>query len=255
MEFFNKKEEVFEIILTQKGKELFSAGKFKPFFYSFHDTDITYDDNSTEEQNSIVPRIKDTPTLKQNTNIYQQPSTISSIPIDKQQLLYCEIGSKTLGDQYRPSWQLNFIKSPLFQYVGNRDNPDVTKNFLLKTSSSLDHNNCYQEFIPQVDIQFVYEIVQFSFQDTVETYFVKDSILVVGVDELNSFEANEQSEFDMEIYYYKYGAYNKLSFDENKNENVYKYFSILFDKYADFQEKAKVKDIYGNLVPKDESNC
>ena len=64
MEFFNKKEEVLELTLTQKGKELFSQGKFIPTYYSFHDTDIIYDNSNNEEQNSIVPRIKETPTLK-----------------------------------------------------------------------------------------------------------------------------------------------------------------------------------------------
>ena len=37
MEFFNKKEEVIDIKLTQYGKYLLSQGKFKPVFYSFSD--------------------------------------------------------------------------------------------------------------------------------------------------------------------------------------------------------------------------
>ncbi len=43
MSFFNKKEEVLEIQLTQYGKYLLSKGKFKPVFYSFSDDEILYD--------------------------------------------------------------------------------------------------------------------------------------------------------------------------------------------------------------------
>jgi len=41
--FFNKKEEVIEIQLTQYGKYLLSKGKWRPKFYTFSDDDIIYD--------------------------------------------------------------------------------------------------------------------------------------------------------------------------------------------------------------------
>ena len=43
MTFFNKKEEVIEIELTQYGKYLLSKGKFKPFYYTFSDDEVLYD--------------------------------------------------------------------------------------------------------------------------------------------------------------------------------------------------------------------
>ncbi len=43
MTFFNKKEEVMEIQLTQYGKYLLSKGKFKPVYYSFSDDEVLYD--------------------------------------------------------------------------------------------------------------------------------------------------------------------------------------------------------------------
>ena len=42
MEFFNKKEEVIDLQLTQYGRHLLSKGHFKPVFYSFHDDNILY---------------------------------------------------------------------------------------------------------------------------------------------------------------------------------------------------------------------
>ena len=68
MTFFNRKEEVMDIQLTQYGKYLLTKGKFKPAFYAFSDDDIIYDtayggepkEFSEEPFNRVssVPRIK-----------------------------------------------------------------------------------------------------------------------------------------------------------------------------------------------------
>ena len=62
MTFFNPKEEVLDIQLTQYGKYLLSLGKWKPVYYAFFDNDILYDGESaglTEVQNDIEPRIQE----------------------------------------------------------------------------------------------------------------------------------------------------------------------------------------------------
>ena len=66
MEFFNKKEEVIDLKLTQFGRYLMSKGKFKPVFYSFHDDNILYNSEKaglTETQNDSEDRIQTTPTM------------------------------------------------------------------------------------------------------------------------------------------------------------------------------------------------
>ena len=67
--FFDKKEEVLEIQLTQYGKHLLSKGEFVPVYYSFFDDDVTYDwqytGDSQEEQNYAQDRLLlETPSLK-----------------------------------------------------------------------------------------------------------------------------------------------------------------------------------------------
>ena len=42
MEFFNKKEDVIDLQLTQYGRHLMSKGKFKPVYYSFYDDNVLY---------------------------------------------------------------------------------------------------------------------------------------------------------------------------------------------------------------------
>ena len=43
MEFFNRKEEVMDIQLTQHGKYLLSKGRLNPKYYAFYDDDVIYD--------------------------------------------------------------------------------------------------------------------------------------------------------------------------------------------------------------------
>lgn len=68
MSFFNKKEEVMDIKLTQFGKDLLSRGALKPVFYQFFDDDIIYNSEFmgvSEDQNASEVRIlEQTPKLK-----------------------------------------------------------------------------------------------------------------------------------------------------------------------------------------------
>jgi hypothetical protein len=67
MEFFDSKQEVIDIRLTQFGKRLLAKGAFKPVFYQFFDDDILYNSEKagfSEEQNSAEDRILETPRLK-----------------------------------------------------------------------------------------------------------------------------------------------------------------------------------------------
>ena len=62
MQFFNKKEQVVDLQLTQYGKHLLSVGKLKPVYYAFFDDNILYDvtyADGSEEQNDIEPRIQE----------------------------------------------------------------------------------------------------------------------------------------------------------------------------------------------------
>ncbi len=63
MSFFNKKEEVLDLQLTQFGKQLLSQGKFKPAYYSFFDNNVLYDSSysgvSGEATIDIEDRIQD----------------------------------------------------------------------------------------------------------------------------------------------------------------------------------------------------
>ena len=65
MTFFNKKEEVLEVILTRVGREKLATGQFVPTHYEFLDEDIIYDIKYVttgnaifEEQNEMMKKQK-----------------------------------------------------------------------------------------------------------------------------------------------------------------------------------------------------
>ena len=72
MSFFDKKEDVLEIVLTPHGRSLLSKGKLMPAYYAFLDDDVIYDVASvgdTEANYQVKERIlENTPSLKPQTN-------------------------------------------------------------------------------------------------------------------------------------------------------------------------------------------
>jgi hypothetical protein len=72
MEFLNKKEEVIDLVLTRRGRELFSVEGFNPHYYAFFDDEVLYDKafgsdhaaNLEEKQNETELRIRNAVTLK-----------------------------------------------------------------------------------------------------------------------------------------------------------------------------------------------
>ena len=94
MEFFNRKEEVLDIELTQYGKYLLSVGKFKPSYYAFFDDDVIYDtqyqgdppkaddtgiSGPTENQKDSQKRIQETPRVKAQHNFHSTDITVKQI--------------------------------------------------------------------------------------------------------------------------------------------------------------------------------
>jgi|18_taG_2_1085343.scaffolds.fasta_scaffold00810_1 hypothetical protein len=73
MAFFDKKQEVIDIKLTQFGKNLLARGRFAPKYYDFFDDDILYNGECAgivEEQNRTEERIEESQRLKtQHTSI------------------------------------------------------------------------------------------------------------------------------------------------------------------------------------------
>lgn len=163
MSYFNKKEQVLDIKLTQYGKHSLSIGKFNPTYYRFFDDNVLYDvgyASLEEDQNEAEQRItNDTPykttqhnhvgietELKRDYNSKQKPYTVAefekinmlSTP-EREYVLNNELGTSNLGDPMAPNLKLQFLNGEV----------DSFSRFL--TSS-------YQDLqIPQIDMDLVYK--------------------------------------------------------------------------------------------------
>jgi hypothetical protein len=134
MEFFNKKQDVIDLQLTNFGRHLLSKGKFKPVYYSFFDDDIIYDISYaglSEVQNSSEERIKQaqrtqiqyhfSPLEKDlNTNygmnILKVPGSKPSAEqktAEKKYALPTPIGSMDLQSEHAPSWTIRYLNGAL----------------------------------------------------------------------------------------------------------------------------------------------
>jgi len=139
MEFFNPKEDVLDLQLTQYGKRLLKAGKFKPKTYAFYDDDILYDkkyasgshnqgqnDNQFELQNDSEPRIQEeTPRTKVQYNFSGIESNIGAMDdqgietpsiqlnVERDYCLGVPMGNSDLNSDYAPSWKLSYLYGEL----------------------------------------------------------------------------------------------------------------------------------------------
>jgi hypothetical protein len=118
MEFFNKKEEVLDLQLTQYGKYLLSIGKLNPAYYTLHDDNVIYDSQfsqGTELQNEARVRIQsDTPTLKTQYNFVSldsmqaKASDFQSIK-ERTEVVSRPLATSNLGSDKIPSWNINTL--------------------------------------------------------------------------------------------------------------------------------------------------
>ena len=83
MTFFNQKENILELKLTDYGESLHAQGKFKPEYYSFSDDSVNYIFSSSGEgQNDIDGRIKlETPYLRVQKNRFSNSTDGKTINI------------------------------------------------------------------------------------------------------------------------------------------------------------------------------
>ena len=118
MEFFNKKEEVLDLQLTQYGKYLLSIGKLNPAYYTLHDENVIYDSQfsqGTELQSEARVRIQsDTPILKTQYNFISLDSMQSKDPDfqdDKERTggVTRPLATSNLGSDKIPSWNINAL--------------------------------------------------------------------------------------------------------------------------------------------------
>ena len=152
MEFFDKKEEVIDIQLTQYGKHMLSLGKFKPTQYAFFDGDVIYDSryaSGSEKQSEIEKRIKEVPRLKAQyvySGIETQITKINKLV--KEGEIYGDTDSA-------PGIQLGSLGKPGLMLMDDVTfQPTAEKNYSL--TLPLGESSISSDYYPAWDIKFLH---------------------------------------------------------------------------------------------------
>lgn len=154
MSFFDRKEQVLELQMTQHGKRLLSRGQFKPTYYEFYDNDILYDSgyvSGSETQNDITSRIIETPRVSTQYNFEGVESQIGKNLIRSERWVRPEaelhrafkypLGTSSPQSDKLPAWSVAFI-----------DGTMTTASYYTEATPE-DYT-----FIPQLDAAITYDI-------------------------------------------------------------------------------------------------
>ena len=195
MSFFDSKQEIINIELTQYGKYLLSKGKFQPYYYSFFDDDVLYDAKHasvTESQNAAQTRIlEETPISKPVYNVFsvsikakEQEQLIINEDLeglkkseeglrrynDAENIVLAPLGKSSPNSKYYPAWNLKVLSE--------NSKIDTTDSSLIIENPVSLYKNFYN--IPQVNmVTGSYKIFSKEKMDDVTS---KENILVeIGI--------------------------------------------------------------------------
>jgi len=269
---FNKKQEVLDVALTTRGRELYANGTLKPAYYKFYDESIIYDAGNTESQNATYDRIKNA--------IYEKPiksegNTLESggkkgIDIS---MLHNELAKYDSLSAAAPAWQVLFGDATYDDDSFSKFPNEVTlldKDGASQATMPMQGNNTYEERIPQFNVNV--ELKYYSVDDDTSVTLYESGQnhdIFLNIKENNSFLPMERQDLEIEVFKivnpddkasWVYQAntaatLKKLEFGEEEfDENTVETFlNILFDSAAVQQNNLKIKNIYTGVV--DDPDC
>ena len=158
-EFFNKKEEVIYFEFTPYGRRIVAEGKFRPAFYSFHDSDILYDGqyaNVAEQQNQIKDRIKEVPRLK--FTIPCKAETNQDKELENGNMPNIELGNLASSNRknIHPSYEAIFLSNKIASFTGSYTEatgstfniPQLAFNYVINETENISDGTVDVEYEP-----------------------------------------------------------------------------------------------------------
>lgn len=165
MQFFDPKEEVLDIQLTEHGRRLFSQGKFMPKYYSFSDEGIIYNSENvgfTEEQNQTNTRIvEETPYLKiipRNTQVKEigNFNDVSATSL-KENLTQATMLNSTIAKSYSlGNMSYTGSQSPKIKINLLEGNVTGVFDYYVPSTDLEEYQKIPLSPIPQIDVELVY---------------------------------------------------------------------------------------------------
>lgn len=121
MSFFNKKEEVIEVILTSYGKYKLSRGEWKPAYYAFFDEDVLYDSRYagySEISGTAEARIQEqTPAIRAQTSHSDLPKQIKKLKRARKMASVTK--NSNIGGAYANALRATSTRAPHILPLGN----------------------------------------------------------------------------------------------------------------------------------------
>lgn len=219
MSFFDKKQEVMSVELTQYGKYLLSKGKFKPYYYNFIDDDILYDSTygGFQENNSnISNRIRnETPSCKpqyifsgvetklnqalellRTGKIKLESDTIQQKP-EKQNFTAAPLGNSDLSSNNMPAWKIKLLKGKInsIKQSNSGSNYNLTTPEIYTDTIQYKIKNVTNNLDEEIGN---YDLVSTPFEDDSYIRIIGDSILL-DIKEENATISNSNFEFELYI--------------------------------------------------------
>ena len=221
MRFFNSKEEVLDVQLTQYGRHLLSQGQWKPTYYAFFDDGVIYDyaraGVTTEAKNDIEARIQDeTPYFRTQTSfsgrdefffdgVNDVEDRVRLGVYEKLTVLPMTLGTTTLDSEKTPAYKIRFIEGEIQNLEYNITGAVRTTNVGAGVTNSTSQQLLE---IPQLDLDVEFQISaerrgtepKFEFDPalTPDTIYADDAQVYVGPDQLIFVIEEENATFDYE---------------------------------------------------------
>ena len=238
--FFDKKEDVLEIVLTPHGRRLLSQGKLMPEYYSFLDDDIIYD-MATTGDTELNYQVKDrillqTPILKPQSNLMDLQAKLKDenpdLSSDATKYDLYTIGTSNTREELCPSWEVKFIRSEISSSATHQSSSFGIKNVaqidteieykISIGNESNDQRSRGQQTSPELPLSKVYA-------DGSYVQVIEEQILA-SILEKNGFLHSESLELEVFL------------FDESEEEKL---IPLKFDK--------NIKSIQDDILKDEES--
>jgi hypothetical protein len=176
MTFFNPKEEVLDIQLTQYGRHLLSKGTMKPVYYAFFDEGIVYDSQNSshgggfpESKNNAEKRIQlETPYMKTQhcftgreeflfDGVNDTEDRLEIGIYERMHTLTDELGTSELGSTKMPFFTMSMLDGEIEKVVTVESGSVRTNNIPEPESGTTTFSQQILK-IPQIDIDVTYDI-------------------------------------------------------------------------------------------------